>query len=530
MTERAVSTPLVEMRGITKKFSGVTANKDVDFTVEAGEVHALLGENGAGKSTLMNILYGLYCPDQGQILVDGEPKAFRSPSDAIAAGIGMVHQHFMLVHTQTVWENMILGLKDTKFILPRRKIQDRIAEISEHYGLHIDPRAFIWQLSTGEQQRVAILQMLYRNAKVLILDEPTAVLTPQESIRLFETVRRMTEEGHGVVFISHKMNEVMNETKRVTVLRRGQKVGTVDTAGTTGEALAEMMMGQKIPLDLRKKSLKAGEPVFEADNIHVLNDRGLEAVDGISFRLRRNEILGIAGVAGNGQRELCEAIVGLRALVSGSIKVENEDLTNASPRQFIDRDVHYIPADRKGVGMVSDMDIRNNAILRKYWSKPIARGGFIDWKQSEEYSRRIVEDFNVLAPSTRAPVKNLSGGNLQKLLMGRELSDAPKIVIVMHPTWGLDVAATKYVREQLLAQRENGAAVLLISEDLDELLALSDRLAVMFKGRFMGVIAEPESVSLEKIGLMMAGTWISEALKSDCGISGTETAAEGGAF
>ena len=515
MTEKTASVPLVEMRGITKRFSGVTANKDVTFSIEAGEVHALLGENGAGKSTLMNILYGLYCPDSGQIFVKGEPKVFHSPSDAIAAGIGMVHQHFMLVHSQTVWENMILGLKDTAFILPRKKIQNKIAEISEHYGLQIDPSAVVWQLSTGEQQRVAILQMLYRNAKVLILDEPTAVLTPQESVRLFETIRRMTQEGHGVVFISHKMHEVMNETRRVTVLRKGEKVGTVMTGDTTGETLAEMMMGQKVLLELDKKDIKAGAPVFEAHNVSVLNDRGLMGVEGLSFRLRKNEILGIAGVAGNGQRELCEAIVGLRPLISGKVSIEGENLTHASPRQFIDKGVHYIPADRKGVGMAPNMDVNNNSILRKYWSEPIANGFFIDWNQTEAYSQRIVHDFNISVPSTHTPVRNLSGGNLQKLLMGRELSDSPKVVIVMHPTWGLDVAATKYVREQLLRQRENGAAILLISEDLDELLALSDRLAVMFKGKFMGIIAEPTDVPVEKIGLMMAGTWISEALKEE---------------
>lgn len=507
------SKPLVEMLGITKRFSGITANHLVNFSVEAGEVHALLGENGAGKSTLMNILYGLYTPDEGQIRVNGVSKIFCSPCDAIEAGIGMVHQHFMLVQTQTVWENMILGLNNVGFILPRKKIQDEIARISEHYHLQIDPCAYIWQLSTGEQQRVAILQMLYRQAKVLILDEPTAVLTPQEAERLFETVRRMTAEGHGIVFISHKMNEVMNETKRVTVLRKGEKIGTVLTAETTKEALAEMMMGQKVPLNLHKKNLKAGPAVFEVRDVSTLNDRGIEAVDGVSFRLRTHEILGIAGVAGNGQRELCEAIVGLRALTAGSVTVDGQDKTNASPRNFIDLGIHYIPADRKGVGMVPGMDISKNAILRKYWSKPIAKGNFIDWEESEQYSRRLVNDFNVSAPSMHTPVRNLSGGNLQKLLMGRELSDSPKVVIVMHPTWGLDVAATKYVREQLLRQREEGAAILLISEDLEELITLSDRLAVMFKGKFMGIIADPPSISIEKIGLMMAGSWISEVLK-----------------
>ncbi len=518
--------PLVEMRGITKQFSGVTANSDIDFSVQAGEVHALLGENGAGKSTLMNVLYGLYSPDKGQVLVKGEHKIFRSPSDAIASGIGMVHQHFMLVQTQTVWENMILGMKDIEFFLPKKKIQERIAEISEHYELHIDPTATIWQLSTGEQQRVAILQMLYRNAEVLILDEPTAVLTPQEANSLFKTLRRMTDEGHGIVFISHKMHEVMNETNRVTVLRRGKKAGSVMTCDTSPEALSEMMMGEKVSLDLNKKKLKAGDSVFEVKNISVLNDRGLTAIDGISFRLRSHEILGVAGVAGNGQRELCEAIAGLRSITSGEVSVDGKNMTNAAPRQFIDGGVHYIPADRKKVGMVSDMDVSSNVILRSYWQSHISSGGFIDWKRSRQYSKDIIANYNVSVPSTQTPVRNLSGGNLQKLLLGRELSGNLKVLIAMHPTWGLDVAASRYVREQILNEREKGCAVLLISEDLDELTALSDRLAVIFKGKFMGILADPPSVSFEKIGLMMAGSWVSEVLKdnmgADCEVDGYE--------
>ena len=503
--------PLVEMHAVTKRFSGITANKNVSFSVERGEVHALLGENGAGKSTLMNILYGLYRPDEGQIFVNGEQKTFKSPSDAIAAGIGMVHQHFMLADTQTVWENMILGMNDTPFVLPRKKIQDKTAEISERYGLHIDPAAVVWQLSTGEQQRVALLQMLYRNARVLILDEPTAVLTPQESTRLFQTIRRMTEEGHGIVFISHKMHEVINETHRVTVLRRGENVGTVETALTTEETLAEMMVGQKIPLDLHRKPISAGEPVLEVTGLRVAGDRGFEVIGGLSFILRKNEILGIAGIAGNGQRELCEAIVGLRPTASGSIKVSGCNMTGASPRSFIDSGVHYIPSDRKGVGLVSEIDVQGNSILRKYWSEPVAKGAVIDKREAGSLARQIVDDFAVSTPSIRTPVKNLSGGNMQKLLMGRELSGSPKAVVVMHPTWGLDVAATRYVRERLLERRESGTAILLISEDLDELIALSDRLAVIFKGKFMGVIDDPESTPLEKIGLMMAGSGLPAA-------------------
>jgi simple sugar transport system ATP-binding protein len=497
--------PLVEMRGITKRFSGVTANHDVNFSVEAGEVHALLGENGAGKSTLMNILYGLYRPDKGQILVSGEPREFHSPKDAIASGIGMVHQHFMLVQTHSVWENMILGVRETPFILPRKKIQDRIAEISEQYGLQIDPTAAVWQLSTGEQQRVALLQMLYRNAKVLILDEPTAVLTPQECQKLFGTIRRMTREGHGVIFISHKLKEVMSEASRVTVLRGGENAGTVAAARTTEGTLAEMMVGRKTSLGLERKPMTCGDSVLEADEIHVPGDRGMEAVSGVSLCLRRHEILGVAGVAGNGQRELCEALSGLRPLVSGKIRVNGTSMGGEPPRRFIDEGVHYIPSDRKGTGMAPGMDIVNNAILKKYWSKPVAKGIFIDWGSSADYADEIVENFGVSVASLSTPVRNLSGGNLQKLLMGRELSDSPRAVIVMHPTWGLDVSATRYVRNQLLSRREDGTAILLVSEDLDELLALSDRLAVIFKGKFMDVLDDPWSVPIEEIGIMMAG-------------------------
>ncbi|GHV40787.1 ABC transporter [Synergistales bacterium] len=513
---------LVEMRGVTKRFSGVTANKAVDFSVEAGEVHALLGENGAGKSTLMNILYGLYRPDEGEIFVNGAPVEFRSPADAITAGIGMVHQHFMLVQTQTVWENMILGMKDIPFFLPGGEIQKKIALISERYGLLIDPRATIEQLSVGEQQRVAILRMLYRGARVLILDEPTSVLTPQEASRLFSTIHRMTEEGHGVVFISHKMNEVLNETKRVTVLRRGETVKTVATADTDASSLAEMMMGQKAPLNLHRPKAAPGERVFEVRDIHASGDRGPEAVSGLSLFLRSGEILGVAGVAGNGQRELCECLVGLRGATSGTISVRNKNMTNASPRRFINQNVHYIPADRSGVGMATGMDVRDNSILRSYWSKPISTGTLgelIDWRAAEIRAARIVEDFNISAPSPNTPVRNLSGGNLQKLLMGRELSDSQTgdapVIIVMHPTWGLDVAATLYVRERILERRENGAAILLISEDLDELLAMSDRLAVLFEGKFMGILEHPEDEPIEKIGLMMAGTMAEAIVNAD---------------
>jgi len=502
------------MINVTKRFSGVTANNNVNFSVESGEVHALLGENGAGKSTLMNILYGLYHPDSGDIYIDGVKHAFRSPSDAILSGIGMVHQHFMLVETQTVWENMILGMR-MPFILPKKQIIKDITEISEKYNLKVNPLSNVWQLSIGEQQRVAVLQMLYRKAKVLILDEPTAVLTPQESVELFKTIRNMTSEGHGVVFISHKMNEVMNETDRVTVLRRGELVGTVNTRSpeTSQELLSEMMMGRRVSTDIHKPKPNIGKIVIDVNDICALNDRGRIVVKNISFRIRKNEILGIAGVAGNGQLELCEAIFGLRKSVSGYVKVNDMDLTNASPRKLMNTGVYYIPADRKSTGMVTALDVRSNSILTDYWMPPVSSGNSIDWNEAENRAKSIIEQFNVNTPSTKTAVKNLSGGNLQKLMLGRELSKNPEVLITMHPTWGLDISATRYIRERIISASEAGAAVLLISEDIEELLALSDRLAVIFKGEFMGIIACPKSLPIEKIGLMMAGTHISEVLQ-----------------
>ncbi|MCL1876090.1 MAG: ABC transporter ATP-binding protein [Synergistaceae bacterium] len=505
--------PLVEMKRITKRFSGVVANSNVDFSVEYGEVHALLGENGAGKSTLMNILYGLYHPDSGEIYIDGVKRVFRSPSDAILSGVGMVHQHFMLVETQTVWENMILGMK-MPFVLPKKQIIKKIAELSEKYNLKVNPLSNVWQLSIGEQQRAAVLQMLYRNAKVLILDEPTAVLTPQESKELFVTIRNMTALGHSVIFISHKMNEVMNETDRVTVLRKGETAGTVNTKSpdTSQELLSEMMMGRKVSFDINKPKRDLGKVVFDVNSICASNDRGGAALKNISFRIRKSEIFGVAGVAGNGQLELCEAIYGLRVAVSGYVKINEKDLTNASARALMDCGVHYIPADRRSTGMVTALDVKSNSILTDYWIPPISSGNSINWKEAGNQAKSIIEQFNVSTPSVNTAVKNLSGGNLQKLMLGRELSNSPEVLIVMHPTWGLDVSATRYIRERIISASETGTAVLLISEDIEELLALSDRLAIIFKGEFMGIIADPKSMPIEKIGLMMAGTHISEVL------------------
>jgi simple sugar transport system ATP-binding protein len=507
--------PLVEMTNITKKFSGVTANNNVNFSAECGEVHALLGENGAGKSTLMNILYGLYHPDKGEIYIDNKKCVFRTPSDAILSGVGMVHQHFMLIETQTVWENMILGMR-MPYVLPKKRIIKEIAEISEKYNIKVNPLSSVWQLSIGEQQKVAILKMLYRKARVLILDEPTAVLTLQESKELFVNIHNMTSDGHGVIFISHKMNEVMNETDRVTVLRKGELVGTVVTKSdlVSRELLSEMMMGQRIPPDIYKTrtSLSNEKIVVDVNSICARNDRGGAAVKNISFRIRKKEIFGIAGVAGNGQLELCEAIFGLRRAVSGYLKVNDKDLTNALPRAFLDSGVHYIPADRKSTGMVAALSVRSNSILTNYWTPPISKGNSINWNEAEKRANKIIEQFNVVAPSTDTAVKSLSGGNLQKLMLGRELSHTTEFLVIMHPTWGLDISATRYIRERIVFASKTGSAILLLSEDIDELIALSDRLAVIFKGEFMGIIADPQSFPTEKIGLMMAGTHISEVL------------------
>ncbi len=503
-------TPLIDMKGITKSFQGIRANDGVDLTLKRGEVLALLGENGAGKSTLMNVLSGIYRPEEGTIDVDGNRLVFGSPHDAIVSGIGMVHQHFMLVPSQTVWENMVLGLPELPEILPKNKIIEDIRSISEQYRLEVDPEALIWQLSIGEQQRVEILKTLYRKAMVLILDEPTAVLTPQEAKSLFVTVKRMTAEGRGVIFISHKLDEVMEISDRVMVLRKGKLVGTVKTDDSTKEQIAEMMVGKRVNLNMEKSPLTPGEILYSVSEASAMSDRGLKALDQVSLDLKEREILGLAGVAGNGQTELCQVMAGLRKMSSGRLSLRGKDVTSLSPRKLIDSGIRYIPADRKGTGMVPNMDVGENSTLKRYWRRPVAKGMLINWRVVLQHALDIIKNFNVDTPSVDTPIRNLSGGNIQKLMLGRELSDVPQVLIAMNPTWGLDVAATRFVREQLLAEREKGAAIFLISEDLDELLSLSDRLAVIYRGRIMGLIEDPNTFGIERIGMMMAGTRIED--------------------
>ncbi len=508
---------LVLMEGITKSFAGFEANSQIDFDVKKGEVHSLLGENGAGKTTLMNILSGIYLQDEGHIRINNELKEFRSPRDAILSGIGMVHQHFMLVPSMTVWENMVLGLKDLSAVLPKKEIISQIGSLSSRYGLHVEPEAKIWQLSIGEQQRVSILKVLFRKAEVLILDEPTAVLTPQEADNLFHTVHQMKTEGHGIVFISHKLNEVIALSDRVTILRKGKKIGTVNTDETTRENLAEMMVGKRVSFQITKEPKKPGQTVMEIRDLSVNNDRGLPAVNSLSLQLREGEILGIAGIAGNGQQELCETMAGLRKPESGEIFIGKTRIRKADPKYLISHGIRYIPADRKGTGLVPNMNVQENSILKNYWQKPFSKGFTIDWTAVYRFTSAIVKKFNVDTPSLNTPVRNLSGGNLQKLMLGRELSDKPSIIIAVHPTWGLDVAATGFVRDVILKERDRGASILMVSEDLDELVSMSDRLAVIHKGSFMGISDEPESLSREALGLMMAGVSHDDILQENEG-------------
>jgi simple sugar transport system ATP-binding protein len=499
--------PLVSMSGIDKIFFGAYANKGVDFDLAAGEIHALLGENGAGKTTLMNVLSGIYAPDAGTVRLEGREVLFRSPRDAIASGIGMVHQHFMLIPVLSVWENIILSMKGLPFVTDKRGTAEKIMELSERYSLEVDPDAMVWTLSIGERQRVEILKMLYRGAKVLILDEPTSVLTPQEVRVFFATLRKMSEAGHGIVIISHKIEEILSIASRMTILRKGERVATMEAKGTSKETLARMMVGRDL-----KNAEKTGVPrsrdaVLSCVGLSVRNDRGARAIDDVSFDLRAGEILGLAGVAGNAQDELCEALAGLRPIDAGRIVLMGHDVVGLGSRELIDRGMSYIPADRKGTGLVSNMSVMENALLKSYWKKPAAERKFlINWKYVADMTQSLIAAFDIQTSSPEAPVKNLSGGNMQKLMLARELSEKPSVILAMHPVWGLDIGATEFVRERLLEERARGAGILMISEDLDEMLLLADRIMVISRGRIMGIIEEPKSVSKERIGLMMAGT------------------------
>lgn len=499
---------LVEMRGIWKRFPGVVANKGVDLELRAGEVHALLGENGAGKTTLMNILSGSYRPEEGVILIGGKQVSFRSPAQAIAAGIGMVHQHFRLVEKMTAAENIHLGWNGTPWRVSAPALAKRAEEICSEFGLYVDPHAKIWQLSTGEQQCVEILRVLARGARVLILDEPTSVLTPNEAAELFRVMRSLTANRRTVVFISHKLDEVLEVSDRVTVLRAGRKVATCLTSECDQRTLARLMIGQDVVFRRHRKERLQGKKILELHNAHAINDRGLPALVDVNVTLREGEILGVAGVAGNGQRELAEVLTGLRSLQKGAVILDGVDLTRASPISFASAGVGHIPEDRIGMGLVPSASVTHNAILREYREPPICRGFRLDNQEATRFAGVLVEEADVRVPNVRVPVRHLSGGNQQRLLARREGRIASRLLIAVHPTRGLDVAATEEVRRILMGHRNGGSGVLLISEDLDEVLIMSDRIVVMCEGRMVGEF-DGANANREEIGLLMGGASLS---------------------
>ncbi|MGQ0600960.1 MAG: ABC transporter ATP-binding protein [Anaerolineales bacterium] len=493
----------VEMRGIVKRFPGVLANNHVDFDLRVGEIHALLGENGAGKSTLMSVLAGLYKPEAGSISVSGKPASFNSPRDAIARGIGMIHQHFTLIPSQTVTENILLGLDEPRFFMRLSEYDRRMAGLGERFGLKLTPQTKVWQLSVGEQQRVEILKMLYRGVQVLIMDEPTAVLAPQEIEGLIKTLRAMVTEGKSIVFISHKLNEVMSVADRVTVLRQGKVTAAgLKTAETTIPELAKLMVGRIVIFDLDKKPHTPGEVVLTLDKVCADNDKGLPALKNVSLTVRAGEVVGVAGVAGNGQSELAEVITGLRHCTSGRIVVNGENVSNKSALAALHQGVAHVPEDRTRVGSAPNLSITDNVIMKTYRLSPLANGWSLNYTAARKAAQALKDEYSILAPSIETSARLLSGGNLQRMILARELSAHPKLLIAMQPTRGLDVGAIEGVQRLLLAQREAGAALLLSSEELEELFALSDRIVVMYEGEIVGEVTDHD---VEKIGLLMTG-------------------------
>jgi simple sugar transport system ATP-binding protein len=505
--------PVLELRNITKQFPGVLANDHIDLTLEEGEIHALLGENGAGKSTLMNILYGLYSQDEGEIFIRGQRTEISGPTDAIRQGIGMVHQHFMLVPVLTVTENVMLGEEPTRgLVLDRKQVADRIRELSEKHGLKVDPDAKIENLSVGVRQRVEIIKVLYRHANILILDEPTAVLTPQEADDLFAILRSLRQQGVSIIFISHKLREVLDLADRVTVIRRGRVVGETKTSEANQAMLAQMMVGRHVALVVDKTPAKPGQPVLSVENLKVLDNRLQMAVTGASMEVHAGEILGVAGVQGNGQTELVEALTGLRTVQEGTVRITGQDVTNATPRTITECGVAHIPEDRQQDGLVLPFPVYDNLVINSYYHEPFSKGLAVNDKAIQERADGLVKEFDIRTPSARIPVSNLSGGNQQKVIVARELSRPIKLLIANQPTRGLDVGSIEYIHRRLIENRDSGVAVLLVSAELDEIIGLSDRIAIIFKGQFTAIV-DADDVSKEQVGLMMAGSRLQEALQ-----------------
>jgi general nucleoside transport system ATP-binding protein len=496
---------VLEARNVTKTFPGVVANKEVSLKLYRGEVLALLGENGAGKTTLMNILYGLYHQDSGDMLVRGQPVRISNPSESIRRGIGMVHQHFMLVPVFTVAENIILGAETVKGIsLDLDTARRRIRELSQQYNLDVDPNAYVKDLSVGQQQRVEIVKALYRKADILILDEPTAVLTPQEADDLFVVIRTLKAQGTSVIFISHKLKEVLAISDRIMVLRRGQVVGETLPQGATERSLAEMMVGRSVLLEVEKAPAQPGPVVLAVQDLQVDDDRGQRVVDGVSLEVRAGEIVGIAGVQGNGQTELVEAITGLRPVRGGSVSIAGKDYANATPRQITEAGSAHVPEDRQEDGLVLSYSIADNLVLNTYYHQPFARGFTRDEDAINANAEKLVKEYDVRTPSPFVPVANLSGGNKQKVIIARELSRPIKLLIAAQPTRGVDVGSIEFIHKTIVAQRDQGAAVLVVSAELDEVMSLSDRIAVMYHGKIVAVVPAGEATR-EDLGLLMAG-------------------------
>ncbi len=498
--------PVLELRNITKMFPGVLANDHIDMTLQKGEIHALLGENGAGKTTLMNVLYGLYAQDEGEIFIQNQSIEIQDPNDAIAQGIGMVHQHFMLVPVLTVTENVMLGVESIKngIFLDRATAARRIRQISEQYGLEVDPDAYVKNLPVGIQQRVEIIKLLYREADILILDEPTAVLTPQEVEDLFKVIQSLVDQGKSVIFITHKLKEVMSIADRITVLRNGRVVGTTKPEETTEKELAAMMVGREVVLQVEKEVARVGDVVLKVEDLHVMDDRGNAAVQGVSFDVCGGQILGVAGVQGNGQTELVEALTGLRKASEGQVRILDNDLTNVSPRRVLEQGVAHVPEDRQKDGLVLSFPVADNLVLNTYYIPPFAHLGMMDDKSIMEAAEKRVREFDVRTPSVMTPVSSLSGGNQQKVIVAREFSRPIQLLIASQPTRGLDVGSIEYIHRRIIEKRDEGTAVLLVSSELDEVMGLADLIAVMYEGEIVDILPAAQATR-EEIGLLMAG-------------------------
>lgn len=498
--------PILELRGITKRFPGVLANDNMDLSLEKGEIHALLGENGAGKTTLMNILYGLYQPDEGQIFVHGEEVQVHSPRDAIAEGIGMVHQHFMLVPVFTVTENVMLGDEVTRAggFLDRDEVAESIREISSRYGLEVDPESYVRDLPVGVQQRVEIIKLLYREAEILIFDEPTAVLTPQEADELFKVMRSLVEQGKSIIFITHKLREVMSIADRITVIRNGKVVGTTSPQEADQRKLAEMMVGREVRLEVEKAAQREGKLVLEVRDLVVIDDRDQIAVDGVSFNVHAGEIFGLAGVQGNGQTELVEALTGLREIMEGEVRIEGRDATRHTPRRVTELGTAHVPEDRQRDGLVLSFPVAENLVLQTYYQAPFTEGVVMQQEEIFRTAERLIQEFDIRTPGPQTPAGSLSGGNQQKVIVAREFSRPIKLLIASQPTRGLDVGSIEYIHKRIMEKREDGVAVLLVSPELDEILQLSDRIGVMYRGEIVAVVPGEEA-NKEDLGLYMAG-------------------------